>query len=84
MMSDSGSTKPPEWIRQVQQRGLASPLRLALDVLEPFGPLGAQIVWAAQPLLGVYFSRQTLHEIAETLEMPGGIERMRAWLEASP
>lgn len=75
---------PPEWVQQVHKRGLASTLRLALDVLEPLGPLGAQVLWAAQPVLGLYLSSQTLNQVAETLEMPGGIERVRGWLETSP
>ncbi|MCC6803802.1 MAG: hypothetical protein IT319_13035, partial [Anaerolineae bacterium] len=38
-----------EWIRQIRARGWGDALSTALDVLEPLGPLGAQVLWVAQP-----------------------------------
>lgn len=80
MIPDSQPT-PPEWVLQLQSRGLGDALGLALDVLEPLGVLGAQFVWMAQPVLGVWLSRDTVHGIAQTLETPGEIDRIRRFLE---
>jgi hypothetical protein len=81
MMSDSKPRTPPEWVQQLRSRGLGHALGVALDVLEPLGPLGAQLVWVSQPVLGVYLSRDWLDQLAETLETPGGVEQLRQWLE---
>ena len=71
----------PEWIQQVKARGLGDALSTALDVLEPLGPLGAQALWVAQPVLGLVIGHDALEELAETLETPGGVERLRQMLE---
>lgn len=70
-----------EWIERAKGRGLGAALRLALDVLEPLGALGAQALWVAQPVLGLWLPRQAVNELAEALESPGGIERLRALLD---
>ena len=72
---------PPDWVRQIQARGLGDALGLALDVLEPLGVLGAQLIWVAQPVLGVWFKRDTVRSIAQTLETPGEVEQIRHFLE---
>ncbi len=66
---------------QAKARGLSDTLRLALDVLEPLGALGAQALWVAQPVLGLWLPRQAVSELAEALESPDGIERLRAFLD---
>jgi hypothetical protein len=71
----------PEWVQQVRKRGLTNVLGVALDIIEPFGPLGAQLLWVAQPLLGLVVSRDVLGSMAQTLEAPDGIERLRQALE---
>lgn len=72
----------PEWIKQAKARGLGGALGLALDILEPLGPLGAQAVWVAQPVLGLWIPRTALGELAEALDAPGGVERLRHMLES--
>jgi hypothetical protein len=69
------------WIQQVRARGLAGPLRLLLDVLEPLGPLGAQLLWAAQPVSGLFGAAQPVQQMAEMLEQPDGIEQLRRLLD---
>jgi hypothetical protein len=71
----------PDWIQQVKARGLGDALSTALDVLEPLGPLGAQALWVAQPVLGLFVTHQALDHLAEALEQPGGIEQLRQMLE---
>ncbi len=74
-------SQQPDWIQQVQARGLDGALYTALDVLEPLGPLGAQLVWMAQPLFGLWIPRETMQHLAETLEKPGGFELLRQQLD---
>jgi hypothetical protein len=69
------------WIQQVKARGLGEALSTALDVLEPLGPLGAQALWVAQPVLGLLVAHDLLDEVAAALEAPGGVERLRQMLE---
>jgi hypothetical protein len=73
---------PPEWVQQVRARGLSGALGVALDVIEPFGPLGAQVLWVAGPALSLVVPRAAITGLAEALEQPGGIERLRQALEA--
>lgn len=73
--------EPPEWVAKARARGLGPALGLALDLLEPLGPLGAQLVWIAQPALGLLVGRAALGGLARALEEPGGVERLRAHLE---
>lgn len=72
-----------DWIERIKARGLGNWLALALDVLEPLGPLGAQVVWVAQPVLGLWLPRSALGGLAEALEAPGGVEGLRVLLEAN-
>jgi hypothetical protein len=71
----------PTWITAVKARGLGHILSLALDVLEPLGPLGAQVVWAAQPVLGLWVERAALGAVAQALEEPGGVAHLREQLD---
>jgi len=71
-----------ELIQAVRARGLQNAATLALDVLEPFGMIGAQVLWVAQPaarLIGGW--GDALGTLATALEDPHGIERLRHALE---
>lgn len=72
-----------EWIMRARASGWGDFLSAALDVLEPFGVLGAQALWIAQPALGVFVQRETLAMLAQALEEPGGIDALRRRLEDS-
>lgn len=76
------STEPPEWVQQLRARGLGHALGTALEALEPLGALGAQVLWIAQPVLGLFVARDALDGLARALEEPGGVERLRGYLEA--
>ena len=72
--------KPEEsgdWLENIKARGMGDTLITVLDVLEPIGPLGAQVLWLAQPLLGVFGWHKVTGEIANALEEPGGVENLR-------
>jgi hypothetical protein len=70
-----------DWIRAAKAHGWGDLLGVALDALAPLGPLGAQLVWTAQPALGLFVRRDTLVSLARSLEAPGGIEALRRVLE---
>lgn len=69
------------WVQQLKSHGLGAFLDLALDILEPLGPLGAQVLWAALPVFGVFGGRDQVADLARTLEEPGGIDELRRQLE---
>lgn len=70
-----------DWIGQIKARGLAVPVRVLLDMLEPLGPLGAQVLWAAQPVSGLLGAADAVERLAKALEEPGGIEQIRQRLD---
>ncbi|MCB9453681.1 MAG: hypothetical protein H6672_19805 [Anaerolineaceae bacterium] len=70
-----------DWINAVKARGWGDALTLALDALEPLGPLGAQLLWVTQPVLGLVVNRAALGDLAQRLETPGGIALLRQMLE---
>lgn len=71
------------WLVAAKARGLEDALSLALDVLEPFGPLSAQCLWVLQPALGMVIARDALRDIANALETPGGVAALRQMLKSS-
>ena len=76
--------QPPtrhNWVEAVRLRGWTGAARMLLDVLEPVGPLGAQVLWVFQPLSGVFGWQRAVAEIARALEQPGGVETLRRQLE---
>lgn len=78
------STTDGGWLAQVKGRDLDGALDLALNALAPLGPLGAQLLYVAQPLLGMIGGsmwRDAAAGIAEALEAPGGVEALKAQLE---
>ncbi len=71
-----------EWIEQIRARGWSTALCTALDVLEPLGPLGAQLLWVAQPAARLVGGWEIVGGLAQALEEPGGIDRLRQQIEA--
>jgi hypothetical protein len=72
------------WIAEVKARGLGGALDVLLDVLEPLGPLGAQLLWVAQPVSGLAGASEAIGKIAQALEEPGGVEQIRQQLHDEP
>jgi len=69
------------WINSLKARGLESVARTALDALGALGPLAAQAIYVGQPLLRVLGRNIPLDDLAEILEQPGGVDRLRQWLD---
>lgn len=74
----------PDWVQAAKAHGWADIARSGLDALAPLGPLGAQLVWISQPVLGLFLRRDWLAELAEALETPEGLDALRAQLEDDP
>ncbi len=70
-----------EWIEQIRARGWGAAFSTVLDVLEPLGPLGAQLLWIAQPAARLIGGWELVGGLAQALEEPGGIDRLRQRLE---
>jgi hypothetical protein len=68
------------WIKQIKARGLDGVFGVLLDIIEPLGPLGAQILWVAQPTVRIFGADEILGHVAQALEEPGGIEQIRSLL----
>jgi hypothetical protein len=62
---------------RLEQLGLRQLASLALDVMEPFGPFAAQILWVAQPTLGIFMDRERVGNWATLLEDPQGYDSLR-------
>lgn len=69
------------WIAEIKARRMEGAFALFLDIISPFGPLAAQILWAIQPLSGFLGANDAIRDIATALEEPQGIEALRARLD---
>lgn len=67
-------------VDSLKTRGFGSAALTVLDALGSLGPLAAQVLYAGQPLLRLFSGSVPLDELAETLETPDGIARLRQWL----
>jgi hypothetical protein len=78
--------KQPGWLEAAKAHGWSDIARAGLDALAPLGPLGAQLVWVSQPVLGLFVRRDRLASLAEALETPEGLAALRRRLddEADP
>lgn len=75
-------TEKTPLVQQIKQHGWEAPAGLLLDVLEPFGALGAQVIWVAQPLLGAFIPREMLSDLAVLLEDPDALDEVRRQLDS--
>jgi len=82
MNHDEKPKRRHPWVEAARKRGCDGLLHSVLDIFEPFGGLFAQILWIAQPFAALFSDRETLHQFAQLLETPEGIEELRRQLEA--
>ncbi len=73
-----------DWIQQVKDRGLTVPVRVLLDIFEPLGPVGAQLLYIAQPAASLWNGAAWMGHIAAALEQPNGVEQLRQLLDETP
>ncbi|HLY28524.1 MAG TPA: hypothetical protein VKQ72_19410 [Aggregatilineales bacterium] len=78
----------PDRLEQLRKRMVALSSRLhaaglegvtdvLLDVAGPLGPLGAQALWIAQPVLGLMLPSDEIDGLARVLESPSGVDWLR-------
>ncbi|MCC7452003.1 MAG: hypothetical protein IT324_31650 [Anaerolineae bacterium] len=72
------------WSAQLRSAGLDGLVGTLLDAAEPLGPLGAQLLWIAQPALGLLTPADEIDELARLLDDPAGMAWLRAELAAHP
>lgn len=78
---------PPEerFLRQVaervQQRGLRGPAVLALQAGRPLLLVAGQLLWVAQPALGLLGTGRQAGQLAQLLEKPGAADLLLTFLE---
>lgn len=70
-----------EWLRGAKLRGLDGLLRTSLDVGGLWGPLAAQMLYVGEPMLRHVLRGAPLNDLAESLETPEGVARLRQWLD---
>jgi hypothetical protein len=68
------------WSKRLHAARLNGLVGMLLDVVEPLGPLGAQMLWVAQPTLGLLVPRDEVASLARLLEAPGGVGWLREQL----
>ncbi len=66
------------WSIRLRSAGLDGVAAAVLDAAEPLGPLGAQLLWVIQPMLGLVMPADEIGELADLLDDPQGL----AWLRA--
>jgi hypothetical protein len=64
------------WSLRLRAAHLDGMIGTLLDAAEPLGPLGAQVLWVAQPTFGLFGRRDDIASLARLLETPEGW----AWL----
>ncbi len=67
----------------LKRLGLVDVSLLALDGLRPLGLLAGQLLWVAQPTLGLLADGDDIGALAEVLERPEGVDALRRELEAA-
>lgn len=67
---------------KIGQLGLRIPVLVGLEAGRPFAFFGGQLLWVAKPVLSLFFSGNTVSELAEMLEEPAAVESLIATLEA--
>lgn len=67
-----------QWSARLRAAGLDDLAGAFLGAAEPLGPLGAQLLWIAQPTLGLLLPREEIDGLACLLDDPSGM----AWLRS--
>ena len=65
----------------VHRHGLQMPALIALEAGRPLSFLFGQFLWITQPVLGLFFTRDSINELAILFEDPASIELLIEKLE---
>jgi hypothetical protein len=80
LTDDPWSERFARWGERLRAARLDSIVGALLDVAEPLGPIGAQLLWVAQPTLGLFVPSTEIDSLARWLDEPNGVARLRAHL----
>ncbi|MDX1615730.1 MAG: hypothetical protein R3300_15565 [Candidatus Promineifilaceae bacterium] len=65
----------------VRRRGWQEPAVTVLELGRPLALVASQMLWLAQPALGVLMARETIAAAARVLEHPDGVDLLIARLQ---
>jgi hypothetical protein len=68
-------------VKKIQRLGLVNFASSFLDSIRPIAFIGGQLLWIAQPALGVFMDSNRISGWARLLEEPEAINKLRARLE---
>ncbi len=69
--------------RRAAQAHLAAPAILFLEMYRPLAFLGAQVLWATQPFLGLWWNETDVRTLAYLFEDPASVDRLIERIEQS-
>jgi hypothetical protein len=67
--------------KQIRKYGLAHPVRLGLEASRPLTFIGGQLLWMAQPILGLFATNESIGMFARLLEEPEAVDRLLTFLD---
>jgi hypothetical protein len=59
-----------DWERSAEIAGLGGLVSSLKDAAQPFAPVAAQLLWVAQPTLGLFTEAEAIGALAELLDQP--------------
>jgi len=68
------------WSHRLHTAHLEGIVGTLFDAFEPLSPLGAQLLWIAQPTLSLWMPREDIASLARLLEQPEGVSWLREQL----
>lgn len=71
------------WFRLLQQSRMTGLAEVGVAILKPMSPLVAQMLYVAQPVVGVFDRQRDLMHFAALLEDPDAFEQFAERLSAS-
>jgi hypothetical protein len=65
----------------ISRRGWRLPALIALEAGRPLAFVGGQLLWVAQPVLGLFLAQDTVGHFASLLEDPTAVDELIALLD---
>ncbi len=69
--------------RRAAHAHLAAPAILVLEMYKPLAFIGAQLLWATQPFLGLMWNENDVRALARLFEDPANVEQLIDRIEQS-